>query len=314
MTGDFENSRSQARRMPLICDKAMRLDAFIASNFIRYSRNRIKEAVRNVRVNGKPVGKLSKLLSAGDSVEFELDDRMLEKSSPECHSEPVDLDMVYEDDWLAVINKPQGVAVHHGNGHFSGTVEDALFCELNKDRIDEMSAFRYGIVHRLDMDTSGLMVIAKTSLAAEHLIGEFKGRRVFKEYIALAEGHIAESEGTIVTGIRRSERNRLKFETCEQDEGKIAITEYNVLKYYADKATLLSLILKTGRTHQIRVHLKSIGNPIMGDVLYGKPRNCGMTLMLHAKRLGFHHPSGEYMEFDSDVPERFSNADRMLGG
>ena len=312
--GTSDGFKAQICQMPLICDKAMRLDAFLATNFTRYSRNQIKQAVRNVRVNSQPVSKLSRLLTVGDSIEFELDDQTLEKSSPDFHSEPVDLDMVYEDDCLAVINKPQGIAVHHGNGHFSGTVEDALFCVLNKDRTDEMSEFRYGIVHRLDMDTSGLMVIAKTSQAAKHLIGEFKTRRVFKEYVALAEGHVAESEGSITTGIRRSERNRLKFETCEQDKGKIAITEYRVLKYYEDKATLLSLILKTGRTHQIRVHLKSIGNPIIGDVLYGKPRNDGITLMLHAKRLGFYHPSGEYMEFDSEVPERFSNADRMLGG
>lgn len=301
-------------RKKALCEERMRLDAFLASCVPDISRSAVKELIGDVSVNGRAVTKLSKSVFPGDEIEFLLDDERCDIRNPDTHSDPIDLDVIHEDDCLLVINKRQGVPVHHGNGHYSGTIEDGLYFMMDDARREEMAEFRYGIVHRLDMDTSGLMVIAKTRRAAEFLIGEFKSHRVLKEYLALAKGLVSASEGRLETGIRRSDRNRLKFETCPCGEGKLAITEYKVLKYFSDKATLLSVLLKTGRTHQIRVHLKSMGNPIFGDAIYGFGKADGMSLMLHARRLGFEHPNGGHMEFDSGVPLRFERIEEGIGG
>ena len=293
----------------IVVDKGpQRLDMVIKEHYPKFSRNQLKTVIKTIKVNGMETDKLSKIIKAGDKIEIDFDNEILRKNSPSVHSEPVPLNIVYEDELIAVINKQQGVTIHHGNAINHGTIEDSLFFRIRKEDLEEMSKYRYGIVHRLDKDTSGLFVVAKTPYSAEYLITEFKKRRVYKKYIALAEGFVAKGSDTIETGIKRSEKNRTKYEVCDITEGKIAISEYEVQEYYSKLATFLSIVIKTGRTHQIRVHLRHMGNPVIGDSVYSKNKYKNFTLMLHAKTIGFNHPEKGYMEFDSEIPKRFELA------
>lgn len=214
-----------------------------------------------------------------------------------------------------MVEKPCGVVVHHGAGIEEGTIEDelALSFKTEEERL-LMQEYRYGIVHRLDKDTSGLMVIAKNPETCRFLINEFKAHRVDKVYTAIVKGMVEKHTGIIETGIKRSDKNRKKFTVCSIGDGKEAKSEYTVLRYFSTLATLVDVKIYTGRTHQIRVHMLSINHPVLGDVIYSrKDKNIpDFGLMLHAKYLEFNHPNGERLKFQSNLPERFKKTIEFL--
>jgi 23S rRNA pseudouridine1911/1915/1917 synthase len=236
--------------------------------------------------------------------------------------EDIPLDVVYEDDTLLVVNKPAGMVVHPGHGNYSGTLINALIFRF--DNLPNNSSDRPGLVHRIDKDTSGLLVIAKTEQAMAHLSLQFAEKTSEREYIALVWGNVANDEGTIEGNIGRHPKNRLQnmvFLDDEAEKGKPAVTHYKVLERLG-YVTLVSCKLETGRTHQIRVHMKHIGHTLFNDERYGGEKilkgttftkykqfvdNCFKVLprqALHAKTLGFVHPkTGEFMRFNSEIPQ-----------
>lgn len=256
-----------------------------------------------ITINGRK-GKKSSLVKAGDSVEIkyteELFDGLLGENIP--------LDVIYEDDDLLVINKAQGMTVHPGAGNLTGTVANALLYLYGDDFSTSDDDTRPGIVHRLDKDTSGIMVIAKTREAHISLSSQFAEHTNEKYYLAIAKGFFTRDEDYISSRIVRDRNNRKRYTVTEnRSEGKDALTKYRVLSGNMNYA-LLRVRIYTGRTHQIRVHLSSIGHPVLGDPVYSRPdsRYRDATLMLHAEKIVFTHPStGERMVFRTDPPERF---------
>jgi len=236
--------------------------------------------------------------------------------------EDIDIDVVYEDNDLLVVNKPAGMVVHPGHGNYSGTLINALIHRF--DNLPNNSSDRPGLVHRIDKDTSGLLVVAKTEQAMSHLSAQFANKTSEREYVALVWGNMTEEEGTIEGNIGRHPKNRLQntvFIDDEEDKGKPAVTHYKVIERLG-YITLVSCKLETGRTHQIRVHMKHIGHTLFSDARYGGEKvlkgttftkykqfvdNCFKILprqALHAKTLGFEHPTtGEFMRFETPVPE-----------
>lgn len=286
-----------------------RLDQFLANKLSSLSRSLIQKIIKagKIEVNGKPCAKASKQLAHNDQVSVE----MPPVKRTESLAEDIPLDVVYEDDQLIVINKPAGLVVHPAHGNRTGTLVNALL-----NRCNDLSGIggeeRPGIVHRLDKDTSGLMVVAKTDNAHQKLSAQFKDRRVVKRYIALVHGTIKKDAGTIEAPIGRSQSDRKKMAVIKADPEKMkalnsrkprrskarnAVTHYKVVKRQ-DGNSLVELKLETGRTHQIRVHMAYIGHPIVGDKVYGQKKDKSPFMALHSFALGFFHPStGEYMEF-----------------
>ena len=239
--------------------------------------------------------------------------------------EDIPLDIVYEDDVLLIVNKPAGMVVHPGHGNYSGTLINALI--FHTDNLPSNSNERPGLVHRIDKDTSGLLVVAKTEAAMTHLAKQFFDKTSEREYIALVWGNIEEDEGTVVGNVGRNPKNRLQMHVFpDGEEGKEAVTHFKVLERLG-YVTLVSCKLETGRTHQIRVHMKYIGHTLFNDERYGGEKILKGTTFtkykqfvdntfkllprqaLHAKTLGFIHPvTGEHMSFDSEVPEDMTNA------
>ena len=279
------------------------------------SRSKVKKLIDAgmVKVNSKPV-KASHLISPDERIIVQL----LPREKPAFEPEKIPLDIIYEDDYLIVVNKPAGMVVHPGHGNWSGTLMNALLGH-NEELLDEGEDFRAGIVHRLDKDTTGLLVTAKDELTLRRLSGQFKAKTVERKYNAIVWGIPKKPQGIIEGNLGRSNRDRKIF-TIRPD-GKYAMTSYTVLERL-DFLSLIELKLSTGRTHQIRVHLSHFGHPVFGDPVYrGRGVNfaglisyqreiCGRCLKimtrqaLHAKTLGFIHPaSGEKMSFDSDLPE-----------
>lgn len=249
-----------------------------------------------IEVNGEEVKKSFKV-KRGDLVFVSYTEEVFEGLI----AQDIPLKVIYEDEEILVIEKEEGILVHPGAGNYTGTIANAL---LNRygDFIDD--DVRPGIVHRLDKDTSGVMVIAKTDKALASLSAQFASHLTEKIYIAVAKGVFVKKRGTISKNIARSKTDRKKFEAAEGDEGKSAITHYTVLNQQKEYA-LLRIKIETGRTHQIRVHLKSIGHPVLGDVIYSKDADKYGGLMLHAFTLSFDHPAtGERMTFRSRMPER----------
>lgn len=278
----------------------VRTDVFLSEN-TGLTRSRIKRLADDgkIAVNGVPAP-AKKILKAGDAVRLEIpDDRPLDL-------EPRDIpvDIVYQDEDLAVINKPQGLTVHAGSGTDGDTLVNALLF-----RLDHLSGIngtlRPGIVHRIDKNTSGLMVVAKNDRAHLSLSAQISDKTCRRIYVALLEGVVKQEEGTIETFLDRSDRDRTKM--AVSTHGRRAITHYRVLQRYAHY-TLCEFRLETGRTHQIRVHAKYIGHPVVGDPEYGY-KNQKFRLngqLLHAKELSFVHPvSGEQMTFTAPLPDYF---------
>ena len=294
----------------------LRIDKYL----MNATRNKIQAAAKDgsIYVNGTPV-KSNYKVKPLDKIRV-----LLEHPPYEYLLTPEDiaLDIVYEDDQLLVVNKPAGMVVHPGHGNYSGTLINALVFHF--ENLPNNSSERPGLVHRIDKDTSGLLVIAKTEKAMTHLSKQFFNKTSEREYVAIVWGNIEDDEGTIEGHIGRHPKNRLQntvFEGDDEDKGKPAVTHYKVIERLG-YVTLVSCKLETGRTHQIRVHMKHIGHTLFNDERYGGERilkgttfskykqfvdNCFKLLprqALHAKTLGFKHPTtGEQMRFDSPIPE-----------
>lgn len=290
-------------------DAGSRLDAFIGCNTDELSRSYAVRLIEKglVSVNGSPVISKKHAVEGGDVVTIELP----EPEPLEIRAENIPLDIVYEDDDVAVINKPRGMVVHPGPGNQSGTLVNAIMYHMGDSLSSINGVIRPGIVHRIDKDTSGLLMIAKNDKAHESLAAQLKEHSVTREYTALVYDNIREDELTIDEPIGRDERNRMR-NAVNGAAARNAITHIKVLERFG-KYTLVKAILETGRTHQIRVHMAYVHHPLVGDELYGPRRQSskveGITVsgqLLHAGTLGFVHPStGEYMEFHSDLPEVF---------
>ena len=280
-------------------DRGLRLDRFLASSLPKdVSRSFVQNLIKkgNVLVNGAG-SKAHHLSVVGDIIEVVIP----EPVAPAVKSEDLPIDIIYEDGDLLVVYKPAGMVVHPAPGNYEGTLVGALMHHC-KDKLSAMGGpFRPGIVHRLDKDTSGLLVVAKNDASHRHLAGQFKEHSIKRIYVALVKGAMQFDNGVIDLPIGRSSRDRKKMGVKFVDS-RDAVTRYKVLKRL-NGYTLIELSLGTGRTHQIRVHMSYLGNPILGDVKYGA-KGIVETLALHAKTLGFVHPRTlKYMEFDSEVPE-----------
>ena len=279
----------------------MRIDKYISEEAEDISRSFASKLLADgkVLVSGKAVGKNYK---PQDSEIIEI----LLPEPKELDLVPLDipLDIVYEDEYLAVINKPQGMVVHPAGGNESGTLVNALLFHFGDNLSAINGVIRPGIVHRIDKDTAGLLVVAKTNEAHLALSRQLKEKKANRRYLAIVSGNIYEG-GTIDKPIARHPKDRKKMAVVKG--GREAVTHYSVLENFRD-ATLLECVLETGRTHQIRVHMASIGHSIVGDKTYGKKNERIKTngQLLFAKTIGFNHPkSGEYMEFSAEPPEYF---------
>lgn len=290
-------------------DDNERLDFYLSVELDEVSRTRVQGLIKDkyVTVNGL-IKKPSYLVKEGDWILVVVPEPKTISIKPE----NIPLEIVYEDSDLAVINKNYGMVVHPAPGNYEGTLVNALMYSI--DKLSSINGIiRPGIVHRLDKDTSGLIVIAKTDKAHRSLSEQLKLHQVYREYYALVHGNIKNDIGTINKPIGRNQKDRKKMAVTEKNS-KEAITHYSVLKRYG-KYTLLSLKLETGRTHQIRVHLSHVGNPIVGDQVYSSGNNeFGVQRqLLHAKKLGFYHPSKqEVVDFECDLPEDFEKVMMML--
>ncbi len=279
--------------------KKERIDKYITESIDNVSRSQVQLWISegHVTVNSGVV-KANAKLAEGDLVVLQIP----EPKAVEIIPEDIPLEVVYEDSDVIVINKPRGLVVHPAPGHTSGTLVNALMHHC-KDLSGINGELRPGIVHRIDKDTSGLLMAAKNDRAHASLAAQLKDHSVNRRYIALAHGHLSHDQGTIDAPIGRDTNDRKMFTVTERNS-KHAVTHFNVTERINDY-TLLELKLETGRTHQIRVHLKFIGHPLVGDPIYG--RNKGIKMQgqaLHAAILGFVHPTtGEYLEFSAPLPQ-----------
>lgn len=276
-----------------------RIDKYLAEE-LGISRSTVKKMIDEgfVLVNGKKA-KASLMLSEAD--ELFVKDGFIKEASFEAEDIPINI--VYEDDDLLVINKKSGMVVHPGNGNTSGTLVNALM-HYTKN-LSNKEAFRPGIVHRIDKDTSGLMLVAKNDKAHDILAEGFKNKTIKREYIALVCGVIGEDSGVIDAPIGRDAKDRKKM-CVTSENSKKAVTHFKVLKRY-EHYTLLRLILDTGRTHQIRVHMKYIGHPVYNDPVYGKAYN-DFGQFLHSASIDFEQPTThEHLHFECDLPKEFQD-------
>ncbi len=284
-------------------DVQQRLDSFLSAKMVELTRSHIKNMIQKdqVVVNGKVV-KAGYMLKLGDVVSLD----MPEPTCTDINPENIPLDIVYQDQDLAVINKKQGMVTHPSSGCYSGTLVNALLYHI-KDLSGINGEIRPGIVHRLDKDTSGLIVIAKNDKAHISLAKQIQDKVCKRNYLALVYGSLKQEEGTIQTNLKRGEHERKKIFVVRPNEGKVAITNYKVKTRYKGY-TLVEYELKTGRTHQIRVHSTYIGHPIVGDKTYYKTIDkTGLDgQLLHAYKIGFNHPTtGEFMQFTCPLPDYF---------
>ncbi len=288
----------------LICDRdGVRLDAYLCSAIGDISRSfaaGLTEAGR-VTLSGKPLKKNYKT-SIGDEIVVNLPEPEVLNVKPE----NIPLDIIYEDDDLIVVNKPRGMVVHPAVGNYSGTLVNALLYHC-KDSLSAINGvIRPGIVHRIDKFTAGILVVAKNNDSHIYLAEQLKSKKANRRYLALVKGNVKEA-GTVDKPIARSPADRKKMAIVSG--GREAVTHYTPIEHY-DGYTLLECVLETGRTHQIRVHMASIGHPIAGDRVYGakNDKTNSKGQLLFAKTLGFNHPkSDEYMEFSAEMPQWFSD-------
>lgn len=293
----------------------LRLDAFLADKIDGWSRSRLQRLIEgeDVLVNEK-AAKPSYRLREGDEIEVELTELPVAKFEPE----DIPLDIVFEDEYLAVINKPAGMVVHPGAGVQNGTLANAIAFRFGLTETNQRDQNRVGIVHRLDKDTSGLIVVAKTDEIHEALSEQFRERKVYKSYIALVHGQVEQNSGKIEAPIARNKHNRLRMKTSPH--GRSALSLWKVRERFT-KFTLLDIEIKTGRTHQIRVHMAYINHPVVGDEIYNEGRDNTVAdtevrnaikslnrFFLHAEKLSFDHPvSGETREFTASLPPELSS-------
>ncbi|OIJ17763.1 pseudouridine synthase [Anaerobacillus alkalidiazotrophicus] len=291
-----------------IIDEAVqneRLDKWISSQDNDWSRTQVQQWMKegNLKVNGKNI-KSNYKCQKGDKVLLEVPEPKILDVEPE----EMNLDIVYEDQHVLVVNKPRGMVVHPAPGHLSGTLVNGLMAHC-KDLSGINGVLRPGIVHRIDKDTSGLLMVAKNDKAHESLVNQLKDKTTTRIYKAITHGVIAHDHGTIDAPIGRDRQDRQSM-TVTDENSKEAVTHFTVLERLKD-FSLIECTLETGRTHQIRVHLKYIGHPIAGDPKYGPPRTLKLPIngqALHAAVLGFTHPvTNERLTFERDVPEDFQH-------
>ena len=321
LSDDFQAEDQKYEHFRFVVDKGqglLRIDKYLSVRIEGNSRNRIQQAAEAdcILVNGKPV-KSNYKVKPSDVISIVMD---RPPRALEIVPENIPLDIVYEDDYLIVINKPAGLVVHPGIGNHSGTLVNAIAYHLKHDNITDVADPRLGLVHRIDKNTSGLLLIAKTPEAKTHLSAQFFNKTTQREYVALVWGNVADDEGRIEGNIGRDPKDRMLMRVFpDGEQGKPAVTHYSVLERFG-YVTLVQCCLETGRTHQIRVHLKYIGHTLFNDERYGGnevlrgtnftkykqfvhncfticPRQC-----LHARTLGFVHPhTDEKMFFTSEI-------------
>ncbi len=302
-------------------DKKIRLDKYLTNNLKTFTRSQIKKIIlsKNIKLNKKLVVSASEKISINDFIEVNIPEKQTDDIKPK----KMDLEIVYEDKDIVLINKPSGLVVHPGAGNKDETLVNGLLYFYKNNLSNLNGEFRPGIVHRIDKDTSGLIVIAKNNQAHSHLSEQFSNHSIKRKYVALIWGVIRPLSGKITTLISRSKKNRQLMSVSERS-GKKAITNYKTLKTFSTneipKISLVECSLETGRTHQIRVHLAFKGNPLVGDKKYGKKKTKFRKInqkfekiltdfnrqALHAKSLGLLHPTkNKFINFDSKLPNDF---------
>lgn len=287
----------------------IRLDAYIAGQVSELSRTMIQKLIESgeILVNGNKK-KLSYKVSVGDTITINIP----EVKEVDLKPQDIPVEVVYEDNDIIVVNKPKGMVVHPANGNPDGTLVNAIMA-MSKDSLSGIGGeLRPGIIHRIDKDTSGLLIVAKNDRAHIEMSNQIKNHEVKKIYIALVRGVVGEEEATIDMPIGRSTKDRKKMAVVKN--GKEAVTHFKVLKRY-NKYTLLQVKIDTGRTHQIRVHMAEIGHPVVGDMVYSNGKNdFGVEgQMLHAQILEFKHPiTGKQMRLEAELPEYFKNVIKQL--
>ncbi|MEY8337287.1 RluA family pseudouridine synthase [Lachnospiraceae bacterium 62-35] len=282
----------------------MRLDNFMSCCIDSCSRSYIQKLIKagEVRVNGTEA-KASLRIEAGDQVSFQIP----EASEPEIIAEELPLDILYEDSDIILVNKPKGMVVHPAAGHYSGTLVNGLMAHCRQELSGINGVMRPGIVHRIDMDTTGVLIVCKNDFSHNKIAEQLKQHSITRKYYAIVHGVVKEESGTVDAPIGRHPIDRKKM-CVNYKNGRQAVTHYRILKRFQN-FTYIECQLETGRTHQIRVHMANIGHPLLGDKVYG-PSKCpypsleGQTL--HAGVLGIIHPrNGEYMEFSAPLPDYF---------
>lgn len=288
-----------------------RVDKYLSVIFPDSSRAALQKAVEagNALINGKPVAKNYRL-RAGDRLSFSpLAVRPLDVTP-----ENIPLDIAYEDNDLLVVNKPKGMVVHPAPGNYDGTLVNALLYHSPDSLSGINGVLRPGIVHRIDKDTSGLLIVAKNDFAHRALASQIAEHSFKREYRAIVTGHLKEDSGTVIAPIGRNPNDRKKMAVTDKNS-KNAVTHYETIEKYVGYS-YLKLRLETGRTHQIRVHMAYLGHPLAGDTVYGHPPKNELSLggqCLHAGLIGFVHPrTNEYMEFQSPLPDYFTKFQRSL--
>lgn len=292
-------------RMIIVKTGNIRIDKVLAEECADLTRSYLQKLIVDgkVLVNGKSV-KSNYKTNTGDEVKLIIPEPELLDAKPQ----DIELAIMYEDEDLIVVNKPQGMVVHPAAGNFDGTLVNALLYHTGGNLSEINGVIRPGIVHRIDKDTSGILVVAKNNASHLALSKQIKDHSMTRKYIAIVHGNIKNDTGTIDAPIGRSKTDRKKM-TVTSEHSRNAVTHFRVLERFGNY-TFAEFRLETGRTHQIRVHTKYMGNPVLGDPVYGPAKNeFGIKgQMLHAKVLGFLHPStGEYLEFETELPERFRN-------
>lgn len=292
--------------------KGTRLDVVLSLVIEEASRSHLQKLIDigRVEVNGEPVTLKKLKMKAGDAVKVTVPEPVHLNVIPE----DIPLDIVYEDDDVLVVNKPKGMVVHPAAGNYTGTLVNAILYHC-KNLSSINGVIRPGIVHRIDKDTSGLLMIAKNDTAHRSLAEQLSSHSITRAYRAVVYHNFQEDTGTVNAPIGRDPKNRLKM-AVTQLNSKEAVTHYRVLQRFGN-FTYIECRLETGRTHQIRVHMAHTNHPLLGDAVYGpKKKTMGVeTQVLHAKLLGFRHPrTGAYMEFDSPLPEEFTAILKKLGG
>ncbi len=287
-------------------EDGMRIDRYLADHSAGLSRSHIQKLIKDgeITVNDKPVKANYRLIS-GDSIQINLPDL----KEPDIVAEDIPLDILYEDEDVIIINKPKQMVVHPAPGHYTGTLVNALMYHCRKELSGINGDLRPGIVHRIDMDTTGSLVICKNDMAHQSLAEQLKAHSINRVYEAIVYGNMKEDEGIVNAPIGRHPADRKKMSTNARN-AKEAVTHYKVLERFQGY-TYIQCRLETGRTHQIRVHMASIGHPLVGDLIYGPGKKANLFpglqgQTLHAKTLGFIHPrTKEYLETQAPTPEYF---------
>ncbi len=293
-------------------DNEDRIDVFLSNVYKDASRTYLQKLIKmgNISVNGKQVTKSSYKLNEDDEIELKVPEPLPLEILPE----NIPLDIIYEDDDFLIVNKPKGMVVHPAPGHLSGTLVNAVLYHC-KDNLSGINGIlRPGIVHRIDKDTSGSLIICKNDFAHRNIADQLKVHSITRIYLGIVTGHLKENEGTVDIFIDRDKNDRKRMAICDKMHGKHAVTHYRVLESY-EGYDLVEFKLETGRTHQIRVSMKYLNHPLMGDITYGAPNNrFGLEgQVLHAKTIGFMHPStNNYVEFEAPLNEEFEHILNVL--